>query len=183
MFIPQTHQIQISGARSPGPIFKVLPVKSQDKNSKSFVSALISSVKQLTAKLKVQWLLILSGTWTWYFLFLKKYLLLSFYVCMWMFGLLVWLCMTSVQCPHCRVSGPRGPVFFPPGSSWTDSCKCPPPSEFHLPLISCVHTPCDSALVWNFGSEQQIDPSCFNEPLSISLPDLHLTSQLLDLIG
>lgn len=35
--------------------------------------------------------------------------------------------------------------------------------------ISCVHIPCDSALVWNFGSEQQIDPSCFNEPPSISL--------------
>lgn len=49
--------------------------------------------------------------------------------------------------------------------------------------ISYVHIPCDSALVWNFGSEQQIDQSCFNEPPSIFLPDLHLTPRLLDLIG
>lgn len=115
--------------------FQVLPVKSQDKEPKSFVSALISFVKQLTAKLEVQWLLILSGTWTWYFLF-KKYLLISFYVygcfacrygCVWR--------PCSAHTAGCQV------LEGPPGSSWIDSCKCPPPSQFHLPLFLVFTSP------------------------------------------
>ena len=41
----------------------------------------------------------------------------------------------AVPTLQCRV------LEGPPGSSWIDSCKCPPPSLFHLPLFLAFTSP------------------------------------------